>query len=67
MWLITVDYCIVAFTIVLIISTVQWFIDGRKNFKGPRVDLDVLQRGVSAVDGAQGGGGEVRRAGAKVD
>ena len=66
-WLICTDYCIVAFTIVLIISTVQWFVDGRKNFKGPRMDLDVLQRGVSAADGAKGGDGEVHRIGAKVD
>ncbi|KAL8941139.1 MAG: hypothetical protein Q9211_001946 [Gyalolechia sp. 1 TL-2023] len=36
------DYCIVAFAIVIIISTVQWFVDGRKNFKGPRVDLEVV-------------------------
>ncbi|KAL9029119.1 MAG: hypothetical protein Q9196_002605 [Gyalolechia fulgens] len=36
------DYCIVAFAIVIIISTVQWFVDGRKNFKGPCVDLEVV-------------------------
>ncbi|KAL8719480.1 MAG: hypothetical protein Q9181_008057, partial [Wetmoreana brouardii] len=36
-------YCIVAFAIVLIISTFQWFVDGRKNFKGPQVDAEVLQ------------------------
>ena len=33
------DYCVVAFFIVLVISTVQWFLDGRKNFKGPKVEL----------------------------
>ncbi|KAI4089440.1 MAG: hypothetical protein L6R37_008041 [Teloschistes peruensis] len=37
------NYCIVAFAIVLIISTVQWFIDGRKNFKGPQIEEAVLQ------------------------
>ncbi|KAL8803735.1 MAG: hypothetical protein Q9182_003010 [Xanthomendoza sp. 2 TL-2023] len=37
------NYCIVAFAVVLIISTIQWFVDGSKNFKGPSVDLDVLQ------------------------
>lgn len=37
------DYCIVAFAIVLIISTFQWFIDGRKNFKGPQIEEAVLQ------------------------
>ena len=36
------NYCIVAFAIVLIISTIQWFIDGRKNYKGPRIDEDAL-------------------------
>jgi len=33
------DYCIVAFFVVLVISTIQWFLDGRKNFKGPKVEL----------------------------
>ncbi|KAI4241321.1 MAG: hypothetical protein L6R40_004627 [Gallowayella cf. fulva] len=37
------NYCIVAFAIVLIISTVQWFIDGRKNFKGPSMDQEILR------------------------
>jgi hypothetical protein len=38
-WLIVIDYCVVAFGIILFISTFQWFIDGRKNFTGPRADL----------------------------
>ena len=31
--------------IILVISTVQWFVDGRKNFTGPRTDmgLEVLE------------------------
>ncbi|KAL1598900.1 hypothetical protein SLS60_008045 [Paraconiothyrium brasiliense] len=33
------NYCIVAFAIIIIISTVQWFVDGRRNFTGPRTDL----------------------------
>ena len=39
------DYCVIAFVIILIISTVQWFLDGRKNFTGPRTDmgLEVLE------------------------
>ncbi|PSN74538.1 amino acid permease [Corynespora cassiicola Philippines] len=39
------NYCVVAFAIILIISTVQWFVDGRKNFTGPRTDvgLEVLE------------------------
>jgi choline transport protein len=39
------DYCVVAFGIILFISTFQWIIDGRKNFTGPRTDmgLEVLE------------------------
>jgi choline transport protein len=39
------DYCVVAFGIILFISTFQWFIDGRKNFTGPRSDmgLEILE------------------------
>ncbi|KAL8688441.1 MAG: hypothetical protein Q9218_005652 [Villophora microphyllina] len=37
------NYCIVAFAIVLIISTFQWFADGRKNFRGPQVEEAVLR------------------------
>ncbi|KAH8426699.1 GABA permease GabA [Aspergillus melleus] len=36
------NYCVAAFGIILIISTFQWFIDGRKNFTGPRADVDVI-------------------------
>lgn len=40
-----IDYCIVAFAIIIIISTIQWFVDGRQNFTGPRTDmgLEVLE------------------------
>lgn len=34
------NYCIVAFAIVLIISMIQWFIDGRKNYTGPQIEID---------------------------
>ena len=34
------NYCVVAFAIVLLISVAQWFIDGRKNYKGPKVEVD---------------------------
>ncbi|KAF2194654.1 amino acid permease [Zopfia rhizophila CBS 207.26] len=46
------NYCIVAFAIIIIISTAQWFVDGRKNFTGPRTDmgLEVLE----AVKSQQG-------------
>ncbi|PWY86820.1 amino acid permease [Aspergillus heteromorphus CBS 117.55] len=33
------NYCIVAFAIIVVISAVQWIVDGRKNFTGPRIDL----------------------------
>jgi len=34
------NYCIVAFGIVIIISVIQWFVDGRKNYHGPNINLD---------------------------
>jgi amino acid transporter len=36
------NYCIVAFAIVVIISLIQWIVDGRKNYTGPKVDLEEL-------------------------
>ncbi|KAL8837756.1 MAG: hypothetical protein Q9170_002407 [Blastenia crenularia] len=45
------NYCIVAFAIVIIISTFQWFIDGRKNFKGPQVDLEIVRVDSAVVAG----------------
>ncbi|KAJ3499698.1 hypothetical protein NLG97_g151 [Lecanicillium saksenae] len=36
------NYCIVAFAIILAISIFQWIIDGRKNYVGPRVDTAVV-------------------------
>lgn len=46
------DYCVAAFGIVLVISTFQWFVDGRKNYTGPRMnsDVDVLAGVVVASD-----------------
>ncbi|KAJ4334620.1 hypothetical protein N0V95_009125 [Ascochyta clinopodiicola] len=35
------NYCIVAFGIILLVSTIQWFVDGRKNFTGPRAEMSV--------------------------
>ncbi|KAH8690276.1 amino acid/polyamine transporter I [Talaromyces proteolyticus] len=35
----SMNYCVVAFGIIVIISAVQWIIDGRKNFTGPRIDV----------------------------
>ncbi|KAL4908145.1 hypothetical protein BDW74DRAFT_165988 [Aspergillus multicolor] len=39
------SYCIAAFAVIIIISVFQWFVDGRKNFTGPRVDLANLAPG----------------------
>lgn len=55
------DYCVVVFFIILVISIVQWFIDGRKNFSGPRVNIEQLANGevmgmelsVSEEDGSE--------------
>lgn len=35
------NYCIVAFAIVVLISLIQWIVDGRKNYTGPKVDIDM--------------------------
>jgi choline transport protein len=52
---------VVVFFIILVISVVQWFVDGRKNFTGPKVNIDELQNGVVAgmdpvMSNAQGNG-----------
>lgn len=39
------NYCIVAFAIILIISLIQWFVDGRKNYTGPRLDVNAMMNG----------------------
>ncbi|KAK5116433.1 hypothetical protein LTR62_007980 [Meristemomyces frigidus] len=44
----SMNYCVVAFGIVLLISMIQWFVDGRKNYKGPKVELD--DQVLTAVD-----------------
>lgn len=41
----SMNYCIVAFAIVVIISVIQWFVDGRKNYKGPQIDVAALAAG----------------------
>ena len=28
-----------AFFIVIVISVIQWFVDGRKNYKGPQIEI----------------------------
>ena len=36
----SMNYCVVVFAIVLIISGIQWMVDGRRNYSGPQVELD---------------------------
>ncbi|MCJ1353349.1 MAG: hypothetical protein MMC33_003334 [Icmadophila ericetorum] len=33
------NYCIVAFALVLLIASITWFVEGRKNYKGPRIEI----------------------------
>ncbi|TVY49114.1 putative amino-acid permease [Lachnellula occidentalis] len=45
------NYCVVVFAIIVIISIIQWFVDGKKNFTGPRINMELLQNGeVVGVD-----------------
>lgn len=46
------NYCVVVFAIVLLVSVVQWFVDGRKNYTGPQVHIDdhVLVASKSPID-----------------
>lgn len=49
------NYCIVAFGVILLIAMVQWILDGRKNYTGPEVDIDALMNGhVEASTGGKG-------------
>ncbi|OCT46463.1 Choline transport protein [Cladophialophora carrionii] len=56
------NYCVAAFAIVLVISTMQWFIDGRKNYTGPQIDIDALKAGeIVGMAPAEGEVGGVNR------
>ncbi|KAI9374179.1 amino acid/polyamine transporter I [Aspergillus egyptiacus] len=37
----SIDYCVAAFAVIIMISIFQWIVDGRKNFTGPRVNVTV--------------------------
>jgi hypothetical protein len=39
------NYCIVAFGIILLISGATWLIDGRKHYKGPSLDIEGMLNG----------------------
>ncbi|KAH8901610.1 gaba permease [Thozetella sp. PMI_491] len=49
------NYCVVAFGVILGIAVLQWIIDGRKNYKGPHINLNTS---------TEGEGNEVHEAGA---
>lgn len=39
------NYCVAAFAVVFIVSIIQWFVDGRKNYTGPQLDVEALKKG----------------------
>ncbi|RDW95297.1 choline transport protein [Coleophoma crateriformis] len=43
------NYAVVAFGVVLVISVVQWIIDGRHTYKGPRIEVEGLADNEVAV------------------
>ncbi|XXG95299.1 hypothetical protein Hte_001560 [Hypoxylon texense] len=46
------NYCIVAFGVILLIAVVTWIFDGRKNYTGPHVDVEGLEKGqIVGVEG----------------
>ncbi|KAH8912439.1 gaba permease [Coniochaeta sp. PMI_546] len=48
------NYCIVAFGVILLISGTTWVIDGRKHYKGPSIDVDGMLNGkVEGMDPLQ--------------
>lgn len=48
------NYCVVAFGVVLFIAVFQWIFDGRKNYTGPQVDAVALMNGeVEGITGAE--------------
>lgn len=51
------NYCIVVFAIVIIISGITWILDGRKNYRGPKIDegLEVLEATKVGQVGSAGG------------
>lgn len=64
------NYCIVAFAIVFIISMIQWFVDGRKNYTGPKANLEesmlVAINGVDRSEMSDNGSSSLTRKGADV-
>lgn len=34
------NYCVAAFGVILLIAVVTWIVDGRKNYKGPLININ---------------------------
>jgi len=48
------NYCVVAFGVILLISGATWFIDGRKHYQGPSLDVEGMLSGkVEGMDPLQ--------------
>ncbi len=46
------NYCIVAFGVILLIAVITWIFDGRKHYTGPHVDVEGLEKGqIVGVEG----------------
>jgi len=45
------NYAIVAFAVIILISTVQWFVDGRHNYKGPSFDEEAYLQAAAGSAG----------------
>lgn len=37
------NYCVAVLAVIAIISAATWFIDGRKNYHGPKLDAEILK------------------------
>ena len=51
----SMNYCIVAFGIWLVIAGTQWILNGRKNYTGPTVDIDERRLSVAVAEERNGG------------
>ena len=40
------NYCIVAFAIIIAISLTTWIIEGRRKYTGPQINTAALQEGI---------------------
>lgn len=52
----SMNYCVVAFAVIIAISAIQWVVDGRKNYEGPRVTIGTGRNEVVVNETTTGGG-----------